>query len=134
LQLEAQSYYQGVYTLALIDSARVPQFLPGPIQGEGSALTDMTIELLPDKRLRGRVIVVYTDSGSVTDTIVVNGSWFVRHYRLTLDYTWTHERWGTRDHERVVGQIGKGGFTIPQFAGFGPQYFRRSVTMAFRRS
>jgi hypothetical protein len=133
-QLQTQTYYQGSYSLALIDSSKVPQFLPGLIPGEGSALTDMNIELLPQRRLRGLVIVVYTDSGSVTDTISVAGTWVVRHYQLTLTYHWSDLKWGKEGHERVVGQIGKGGFTLPRFAGFGRAYFRRPVTMAFRHN
>jgi hypothetical protein len=133
-RLGAQVYYQGAYTLALIDSAQVPHFLPGLVQGEGSALTDMTIELLPHRRCQGRVILVYTDSGTVTDTITVKGSWIVRRYQLTLDYTLTHARWRTHKRERVVGHIGKSGLTLPEFAGFGPRYFGRSVTLAFRRN
>jgi len=128
-----QSYYEGAYSLALIDSTGLPHFLPGLIPGEGSSLTDMSITLMPNRRFEGRVIVVSTDSGSVTDTISVRGSWFVRRYVLTLDYQWTNARWRVERRERQVGQIGKSGFTLPAFAGFGPRYFRRPVKLAFRR-
>jgi len=129
----AQSYYEGTYTLALIDSTGVPHFLPGLVEGEGSALNDMTITLMPNKRFVGRVIVVYTDSGSVTDTISVRGSWYVRRYVLTLDYDWTHARWRSAGHEHQAGHMGKSGFTLSAFAGFGHSYFGGRVTLAFRR-
>jgi hypothetical protein len=131
--VRTQSYYEGTYRLALIDSTGVPQFMPGLIKGEGSTLTDMSITLMSQRRFEGRVVMVNADSGSVTDTLLVHGSWYVRRYMLTLDYSWSDTRSRSERTERQVGQIGKSGFTLPAFAGLGPRYFRRPVKLAFRR-
>jgi len=130
----AHASYQGEYHLVSINSVPVPAFHPGVIRGEGTTLVSMKLELLDGGRYRGSTIRVYTDSGSVVDTILEGGSWAVRGDSLFIDDQWLSARWQSRGMAKRVGLIERSEITLMLYESIGPTAITLRDTLRFRRS
>jgi len=89
----------------------------------------MRFELAEDGQFRGAVVVVVTDSGTMTDTTLAVGTWRLRGDSLLLNYEWPDGTGITRSDSQA-GIISDGEIQLSRFVGiaFGP-----GIKLHFRR-
>ena len=111
------SDFNGEYALRVLAARSVPYFLPGLVQGEGTTIQEVVIHLEPSGRLTSRLVVAFTDSGTVTDTLTPSGSWRRTRDSVFLEYQWTHTRFSPLVRgDTLGGRLEARGFTLPRFA------------------
>jgi len=128
----------GTYELFNAGAHDLPIMVSRIIRGEGTTLHSARLHLLPDGRLDGEIVVSFTDSGTVTDTIVAHGGWRADGDSIRLTYQWSQPRWQGGPRVFVPGQPVSGAvkgseFTIPEFAYFNDEFFGSSAPLRFHR-
>src|ERR1051326_8334231 len=83
----------GSYTLVSAGGHELPVMISRAVQYEGTTLRSARLELLPDGKMRAAIIVSFTDSGTVTDTMLADGQWRAVRDSVRLTYRWSRPRW-----------------------------------------
>ena len=128
----------GSYELLAAGGRRLPVMVSRIIPGEGTTLHSARLELLPDGRLDGAIVVSVTDSGTVSDTVVARGRWRVDGDTIRVTYEWSRPRWqgGSRVFEAgrpVSAAITGAELTLPELAFFNDRFFGGPARLRFRR-
>jgi hypothetical protein len=89
-------------------------------------------------KLRGEMVVSFTDTGTVTDTTLVVGRWDASGDSVRLTYQWSRPRWrgGPRVYDagrRVSGRITDSELTLPNLAYLNEELFVKAALLHFRR-
>ena len=127
-----------IYVLFAVGAHQLPIIISRIVPGEGTTLRSARLELMSDGRLHGRMAVSFTDSGTVTDTILIEGRWVQTGDSLRLTYQWSRPRWqpGPRVFEtgrRVNGRLAGSELTLPNLALLDEELFRKATVLHFRR-
>ena len=128
----------GTYELVNAGTRQLPIMVSRIIPGEGTTLRSARLELMSAGRLRGEIVVSFTDSGTVTDTILADGRWRADGDTVRLTYQWSRPRWegGTRVFEPaqpVAGTVIGSELILPEFAYFNDDFFGHAAPLHFRR-
>ena len=128
----------GTYELVSIGGRQPPIMLSRLIPGEGTTLQSARLQLLAGGMLRGELVVSYTDSGTVTDTMLVQGTWRAAADTVRLAYEWSRPRWqgGERvfeSHSPTTCLIQQSQLAVPELAYFSSEFFGLSGPLLFRR-
>src|SRR5437867_11553703 len=99
----------GTYVLATAGTHQLPIEAARIMPYEGPTLHSVHLELMPAGKLLGEIVVSFTDSGTVTDTVLLDGHWKATGVTARLTYRWLRPRWlkGTRrfDLSRPINGI-----------------------------
>jgi|SRR6266487_6496875 len=125
----------GTYVLTNVGGKSVPLFRPGLIPGEGTTLRGAVIRLQPQSTLSSTLVIAFTDSGTVVDTVLISGTWRTHGDSVLLDYRWTHPRFADEVLTgNEVGRIDSAGITLRTFAFLTPAFFGVEGPLRFRKS
>ena len=105
---------------------------------EGATLHSAHLDLMQAGELQGEIVVSFTDSGTVTDTMLVTGSWERDHDTVRFTYRYSKARWqgGPRMFEparKVAGLLQGSELTLPELASFDQHFFGEPTPLHFRR-
>ena len=128
----------GSYALVSAGAHELPIVVSRVIPHEGTTLHSGLLQLMPGGKMSASIIVSYTDSGTVTDTILAAGEWSVAGDSVRLTYRWSRPRWqgGPRVYEpgrAVSGRLSRSEFTLAEFAYFNEPFFGNAAPLRFRR-
>jgi hypothetical protein len=123
----------GSYTLSAVGSRSPPFLVSRIVPGEGTTVHEALLELLPDSQLRGQVVASFTDSGTVTDTLLLNGAWKSVADTIELSFQWSPPRWQGGPREFLVARV-KGtrtdtGLDLPELGFLAPSLFGANATL-----
>src|SRR5205809_6680189 len=105
---------------------------------EGPTLHSVHLELMPAGKLQGEIVVSFTDSGTVTDTVLLDGHWKATGDTVRLTYRWSRPRWqkGPRTFHfprPVTGIVSQSALSLPDLAFLDHDFFGAPTPMHFRR-
>jgi hypothetical protein len=131
----------GRYTLQSVDGGPTAVSLGGGlVPGEGARLAAAALALRADGRFDARVVVTWTDSGTVELPSTAAGTWRASGGCVVLTYREVRlpRRCPARmcaDTVRVdSGRVTAGGVELRRLIGLGPAAFGRRPVLLFRRA
>ena len=129
----------GTYVLVSAGAQQLPAIGSRILPYEGAALHSSRLELTKGGTLQGQVVVSFTDSSTVVDTILVKGSWELDRDTVRLTYQYSQPRWqgGPRRYasdRSVAGELTGYDLTLPELAGFDQRFFGEPTPLRFRRA
>ena len=138
--LLAQTPARGaVYVLVSVGAQHLPAIGSRVLPYEGAALHSSRLELEQSGSLQGQLVVSFTDSSTVVDTIRLKGSWELHQDTVRLTYQYSKPRWqrGARVYSSarvVAGQLTGPDLVLPELAGFDQRFFGEPAPLRFRRT
>jgi len=128
----------GSYTLVSAGAHELPIFVSHVVRYEGTTIQSGSLELMRGGRMKAAIVVSFTDSGTVTDTILADGQWKAAGGSVRLTYQWSQPRWqgGPRVYQSgrpISGWVSRSELTLAEFAYFNAQFFGSSAPLRFKR-
>src|SRR5512143_2369931 len=83
----------GVYDLVTVGAQQLPAIGSRILAYEGATLHSARLELKQAGELQGQIVVSFTDSGTVTDTMLLTGRWQRDRDTVRFTYQYSEARW-----------------------------------------
>jgi len=127
----------GIYELVTAGTQPLPAIGSRILTYEGGTLHSARLELKQGGGLQGQIVASFTDSGTVTDTMLVTGRWERHRATVRISYQYSEFRWqgGPRSFQAgrpVNGVLTRSELTLPELAGFDEHWFGEATPLHFR--
>lgn len=128
----------GHYVLTSVGAHNLPIMVSRIVRGEGTTIRAGQLDLQQGGALKGQFVVSYTDSATVTDTILLRGRWTARGDSVFLTYQWSTPRWqgGARVFrvgKPIAGSLSHSWLTFSELAYFDRAFFGIAAPLRFSR-
>jgi hypothetical protein len=130
----------GSYRLADVAGRRPPLYLGGGFNGEGASLDSIFLLIQPRGRFTARVVVSWTDSGTVWYPRTTHGTWRLQGPSIVFSYAKAASAGGcwygtcADSSAADTGRVVTDGVTFHRFAGVGRSVLGEDAVLRFRRT
>jgi hypothetical protein len=129
----------GSHKLVDVGDRHPPLYLGGGFNGEGASLDSVFLLMQARGNFTARVVVSWTDSGTVVYPRTTHGSWRLEGRSVVFSYAQVASTGGCWYQTCVdssvadTGRVISDGISFHRFAGLGPSLLGKGAVLHFRR-